>query len=359
MGSKLESPEHLHSHRPRVLNNIIPNYLKDANAINSKHSSILTTPSTEQSQTKSKSVSKPQMHTNKSKNTLRKNRIQILSREKKRNEDCEQMELIYQHNRKKRDYDLLYKTIDNHFFMQTLKEQARNEIITSMSLYRIKENITLFSQGSPGNFWYVVHSGELDCLMDGKLIKTFKSGDSFGEMALMNDSPRSFSVVTKSVCVLWGLKRELFRKILKFLSQLNYDKNMKFLDSINLPFEQNEKTILANNLIQQIYNEGEYIFHEGEIGDCLYIIKEGEVECIKGEKIIRTLKAGDNFGQKALLNNDRRSLDVRVKKNVFYILFLLNFLKVSLKKIIKNIYILVFLLLLLEIQKFLMVLIVK
>ena len=101
MGNKLESPEQLNTHRPKELNNIIPNYLKDASVINSKHSSILTTPSTEQSQTKSKSVSKPQLSSNKSKNTLRKTKIQILSRSKKKIEDCDQMELIYHHNRKK------------------------------------------------------------------------------------------------------------------------------------------------------------------------------------------------------------------------------------------------------------------
>ena len=147
MGNRLESPEKIHSHRPKELNNIIPNYIKDSNAINSKQSSLLTTPSTEQSNSKSKSATKAKIINNRSKSTLRKNKdkIQILSRDKKKKEDSDQMELIYQHNRKKRDYDLLYNTINNHFFMQTLKEQARNEIITSMSLYRVKEDTINFN----------------------------------------------------------------------------------------------------------------------------------------------------------------------------------------------------------------------
>ena len=48
----------------------------------------------------------------------------------------------------------------------------------------------------------------------------------------------------------------------------------------------------------------------------MYIIKEGEVECIKKDKVIRVLKQGDNFGQKALLENAKRSLDVRAKTDV-------------------------------------------
>jgi cGMP-dependent protein kinase len=45
----------------------------------------------------------------------------------------------------------------------------------------------------------------------------------------------------------------------------------------------------------------------------MYIIKDGEVECLKGEKVIRTLKKGENFGQKALLEDGIRSLDVKAK----------------------------------------------
>ena len=41
--------------------------------------------------------------------------------------------------------------------------------------------------------------------------------------------------------------------------------------------------------------------------------KDGEVECLKGESVIRILKKGDNVGQKALLEGDVRSLDVRAK----------------------------------------------
>jgi len=55
------------------------------------------------------------------------------------------------------------------------------------------------------------------------------------------------------------------------------------------------------------------IFKEGELGGCMYIIKEGEVECIKGDKVVRVLKQGDNFGQKALLEDAKRSLDVKAK----------------------------------------------
>ena len=129
----------------------------------------------------------------------------------------------------------------------------------------------------------------------------------------MNGAPRSNSVIAKTDCLLWGLRRQVFRKILEFIFTSNYEQNMKFLDGINMPLDTTFKSIMANNLIQEIYLKDQYICKEGEFASCMYIIKDGEVECIKDDKIIRTLKKGDNFGQKALLEGDIRSLDVKAK----------------------------------------------
>ena len=75
-----------------------------------------------------------------------------------------------------------------------------------------------------------------------KLFLNFKSkGDSFGEFALINNAPRITTVKTVSECELWVMKREVFRKIIDFIFQLNYNENKKFLDSINLPLEDSFK----------------------------------------------------------------------------------------------------------------------
>ena len=244
----------------------------------------------------------------------KKERVSVVSLEKdEKNHEKKVLELIHEKNAGKEDYDLIYNIISKHFFLQTLTNQAKNEIIISMSLYSLKEGKTLYNQGSIGNYWYIVQSGKLNKFMDGNLISTINEGDSFGEHALMNNSPRTYTVVAVTDCKLWVLKRQVFKKILDFIFTLNYEQNMKFLEGINIPLDGTIKAIMANNLIQEIYKQGQYIFKEGEIGSCMYIIKEGEVECIKGDKVVRVLKQGDNFGQKALLEDAKRSLDVRAK----------------------------------------------
>jgi cGMP-dependent protein kinase len=49
------------------------------------------------------------------------------------------------------------------------------------------------------------------------------------------------------------------------------------------------------------------------MGNCLYIIKEGEVTCSSKSIEIRTLKKGDHFGEKALLLECPRTMDVIAK----------------------------------------------
>ena len=63
------------------------------------------------------------------------------------------LEIIHKGNSKKEDYDLIYNIIDKHLVMQTLTEQARNEIIVTMSLCKVKEGVTLFQEGNIGNYW--------------------------------------------------------------------------------------------------------------------------------------------------------------------------------------------------------------
>ena len=246
----------------------------------------------------------------------KKEKIAIIAKNKaSSNHEKKNLEVIHKGNSQKEDYDLIYDIIDKHLIMQTLNEQARNEIIVTMSLCKVKEGITLFTEGQIGNYWYIVHEGKLEMYMNGKLKKEMTRGASFGEYALINNAPRITTVKTITECQLWVMKREVFRKIIDFIFQLNYNENKKFLDSINLPLEDSFKTILANNLLQEKHKTGDYICKEGDLGNCMYIIKEGEVNCIKNDQIIRTLKKGDNFGQKAILEETKRSLDVVAKTN--------------------------------------------
>ena len=70
----------------------------------------------------------------------------------------------------------------------------------------------------------------------------------------------------------------------------------------------------------KVFIQNEKIIKMGEIGDSLYIIKEGIVSIRIGIKEIRQLKQYDYFGQNAILINTKRMMDVKEKKSlkIFY-----------------------------------------
>lgn len=67
----------------------------------------------------------------------------------------------------------------------------------------------------------------------------------------------------------------------------------------------------------RIYEDGEMIMQQGEVGDCMYVIQEGEVDILcddNGKEVhLATRKAGDFIGEMAIFDRDVRSATVRAK----------------------------------------------
>ena len=65
----------------------------------------------------------------------------------------------------------------------------------------------------------------------------------------------------------------------------------------------------------KIYDDGEIIIKQGEVGDCMYVIQEGEVEVIReegGQEVqLAVRKEGDFVGEMAIFERDVRSATVR------------------------------------------------
>ena len=65
---------------------------------------------------------------------------------------------------------------------------------------------------------------------------------------------------------------------------------------------------------EQRFESGEFIFHEGEAGNRLYLVVEGEVRISRtipgtGEEALAVLKAGSLFGEMAVFDRSERSTD--------------------------------------------------
>ena len=220
------------------------------------------------------------------------------------------------HNDSKEDEKLINDCIEKHFFMKCLNQQARDKVIEEMSLVQVNSNNYIFKQGTIGNYFYILKSGAAELIINNNIVKRLKIGESFGELALLHDAPRSGSIKTISDCLLWTLERKNFRKIIEHINKISYEENLQFIDSVSVLsyMEPYQKTILSSNLVLEEFTQGRLIVKKGELSTCLYIIKEGVVECIDDNGIvIRTLKQGENFGERSILVDKKRTLDVIAK----------------------------------------------
>jgi len=83
-------------------------------------------------------------------------------------------------------------------------------------------------------------------------------------------------------------------------------------------FHETPETILSElaPLMQETEVEaGNDLFHEGEIGDCMYIIYKGEVKIHKAGTTLAILKEKEVFGELSLLDSETRSASATTTVN--------------------------------------------
>src|SRR5262249_48763328 len=93
------------------------------------------------------------------------------------------------------------------------------------------------------------------------------------------------------------------------------------LDWIRAPDCGRSKPAKPAGIRREHFEPGQVVFREGDRGDWLYVIVEGEVEVLKtipdrGEACLRTLGPGECFGEIALVSDRPRSATVRSLTNV-------------------------------------------
>ncbi|MCQ2819547.1 MAG: cyclic nucleotide-binding domain-containing protein, partial [archaeon] len=225
------------------------------------------------------------------------------------------LKFIKEQNTESEDKDLISGIFQKHFFMKALDEQTRNKIIQEMSLVSIKKGIHVYRAEGYGEFFYIIKKGSVQ--ISGNPSRVLETGMSFGELALLHETPRGENVITMSDCLFWVLNRKNFREVVNHITYLNFDECKSFIEKIPIlnAMDSNQRNILCSNLFKESFEKGQFIVHKGEIGNCLYIVKEGEVSCVLDGKIIRTLKKGDNFGERSILVDSPRSLDVIAATN--------------------------------------------
>jgi CRP-like cAMP-binding protein len=85
-----------------------------------------------------------------------------------------------------------------------------------LNLFRDKEAVSfaagqfVFKAGDPGETMYIITEGEVEILDGSTTLETAGPGSIVGELALIDDEPRSATVVAKTDCRLVPVDRRRF-----------------------------------------------------------------------------------------------------------------------------------------------------
>jgi len=91
-----------------------------------------------------------------------------------------------------------------------LDDRELEAIAGSMRERKFSAGNTVTEEGAGGAGFFVVESGEAEVTVDGEPRGTIAAGDYFGEIALLNDSPRTATVTALQDVELRALDRNVF-----------------------------------------------------------------------------------------------------------------------------------------------------
>ncbi len=73
--------------------------------------------------------------------------------------------------------------------------------------------------------------------------------------------------------------------------------------------------MIETSQLGRTFETGEYLFRQGEDGDCMYVIQEGEVEIVanhEGKPVRLAVRGpGEFLGEMAIFEREKRSADAR------------------------------------------------
>ncbi|CAG9314120.1 unnamed protein product [Blepharisma stoltei] len=210
------------------------------------------------------------------------------------------------------DFKMIMNALANHFILKSLDEDSRLEIAREMKHYTIGPRECIFEEGKPGSSFYILASGRLEVVINGVKKNVIFPGFGFGELALLDDRPRTASIITIERCTLWGVDRETFKEAVRRVNIQGHEENKAFIDNISLfkSLTQSQKSRILASLNTQRWGNGQKIIKEGDVGTLFYIIKDGIVVCSKNDMDVRHLGRGEYFGELSELYDQSRSATV-------------------------------------------------
>ena len=196
------------------------------------------------------------------------------------------------------------KFIDTVPLFSVLNLAQKDSLVGTLTTLKFRKNDKIVREGDPGDLFYMITDGRVQCTQNGTPIREMKKGDFFGEQALLYNSMRTATItaITEAKCVAIG-RNKLNAALGSQLQNIIYH-NSKLIalekSKIFNKLEKSQQVKVLEKLKTVAYSDGKLVIPIGSgKGSRIYIVLNGGLKTNK--KIIAEVFQclGDDY-----INND-------------------------------------------------------
>jgi len=220
-------------------------------------------------------------------------------------------------------------------FFEGIDRELAGKVIEQALLLQFQPDQDICRQGEYEDTFYILLSGEVEVKTRTQLERSIVlgvlgKGEFFGEMGPISGQPRTATITARERTVALQVPKPLFLTLMNGSPAIKQKIDRKYIErslrthlrQIELFSSLDEKVLetMAQKARLVSFRRGEVIIREGEVGDCLFLIRSGFVKVSKGplehEKILTYLREGSYFGEMALIREERRNANVAAMTDV-------------------------------------------
>ncbi len=190
---------------------------------------------------------------------------------------------------------------------------------------------SFFVEGQASDKMYLLVEGEVSLVRNKKTLDIVKSGEIFGEIAVITQQPRAASAMARKFCQVLVLDARQFQQALQAtpefaLMLMNIMNNrlrltialMKQTASLPSLDDRDELRVFDKKMMEELvaafrarppqtFPAGRVIMKEGDAGVSMYIVIRGRVSVSINKIVVERVGPGGTFGEMALVDHASRA----------------------------------------------------